>query len=167
MPALSDNTLSLWQNVVSAEKAIRASLRDFLVGNSAERLVLVRQALREPGGERAAAVRVLPYLTVAERMELFPDVVHLASWGHGMVQAARDAICALPREWVLSHIEAVVEPLLASSDEQGQFEEYRRFLELYQQLGDRNLIQRLAELSLQHPDEDVREAGAEFLAKNA
>ena len=68
--------------------------------------------LRQPGGERAAAVRVLPYLSVAERMELFPDLVHLASWGHGLIQAARDAICSLPRDWVLARIEAVAEPLL-------------------------------------------------------
>ena len=45
-PALSQQSLSLWNNVVSAETAVRDSLRAFLVGPSPERVELVRRALR-------------------------------------------------------------------------------------------------------------------------
>lgn len=155
----------LWQSVVSAETAIRDSLRAFLVGSSLERIELVRQALRRPGGERAAAVRVLPYLSIEERMALFPDLVHLASWGHGLIQPVRDTICSLPRDWVVTQIESVAEPLLLASNEKAQFEEFRRFLELYQQIGDRALLRRLAERALQHANEDVREAAEDILAQ--
>jgi hypothetical protein len=107
---------------------------------------------------------VLPYLNLADRQALFPDLVWLASWGHGLVQNARDAILSLPRGWVLARIEAIAEPLLAQSSAEGQFEEYRRMLELYQQLGDPDLVRRLAHRAAQHPDEDVIEAGHDFLA---
>ncbi|MDX1945770.1 MAG: hypothetical protein SFU86_10270 [Pirellulaceae bacterium] len=100
-------------------------------------------------------------------MELFPDLVHLASWQHGLIQSARDAIRRLPRAWVLARIEAEAEPLLAGSSEQAQFEEYRRLLELYEQLGDSALIRRLAERAAAHHDEDVREAGQDTLGRLA
>ncbi len=163
-PTLSDQAASLWENVVSAENAARDSLRAFLVGPAGQRVALVRQALRIPGADRAAAVRILPYLNSSERMELFADLVQLASWGHGLIQPVRDAICSLPREWVVARIESVAEPLLVGSHEQSQFEEYRRLLELYQQLGDVALLKRLTERALQHRDQDVRDAGQEFLA---
>jgi len=154
----------LWQNVVTAEAAIRDSLRAFRAAPSAERVRLVREALGKSGGERAAALRVIPYLSLSERQELFPELIRMTSWGHGMIQAARDAICSLPRDWVVARIESEVEPYLAASSEQHQFEEYRRFLELYEQLGDLDLLRHLAERAAQHADEDVREAAADALA---
>ncbi len=160
----SDDARALWQGVVHAESTLRESLRVFLSVSASDRVALLREALRRPGSERAVAVRVLPYLTLADRQALFHDLVWLSSWGHGLVQNARDAILSLPRAWVLANVEAVAESLLAQSSEDNQFEEYRRLLELYQQLGDAGLVRRLAERAMRHPDEDVHEAGQEFLA---
>ena len=161
-----EDAQSLWQGVVRAESALRDSLKTFLSATAGERVQLVRQAMRHPGSDRAVAVRVLPYLTLADRQTLFPDLVWLASWGHGLVQSARDAILTLPRPWVLARIEAVAEPLLAQSSQESQFEEYRRLLELYQQLGEPSLIRRLAQRAADHAEEDVSEAGREFLLSN-
>jgi hypothetical protein len=77
----------------------------------------------------------------------------------------RSAIKALPRDWVLARIEAAAEPLLIASTEQFQYEEFRRLLELYEQLGNEELLARLAQRALEHDDEDVREAGQDFLAR--
>jgi hypothetical protein len=167
MSPVSEHAQSTWNSLLSAETAIRESLRAFLVEPSVDRVALIRSALAKPGAERAAAVRVLPYLSMAERMELFPDLVWLASWAHGQTQAARDAIGLLPKDWVLSRIEGVAEQILASASQQYQYEEYRRLLELYAQIGDRELLRRLAERACTHHDEDVREAGEEALAKLA
>jgi hypothetical protein len=165
MMPVSDHAQSTWTNLLSAETAIRESLRAFLVEPSVDRVAVIRNALAKPGSERAAAVRVLPYLSMPERMELFPDLVWLASWAHGYIQAARDAIHQLPKDWVLAHIEDVTEPILASANEQHQFEEYRRLLELFAQVGDQPLLRRLAERARVHHDEDVRKAADEALAK--
>jgi hypothetical protein len=165
MTTVSDHAQSTWNNLLSAETAIRESLRAFLVESSVERVALIRNALAKPGPERAAAVRVLPYLSMKERMELFPDLVWFASWAHGHIQAAREAIGQLPKDWILSRIESVAEPILASASAQHQYEEYRRLLELFAQIGDHSLIRRLAERARAHEDEDVREAGEEAIAK--
>ena len=104
------------------------------------------------------AMRLTKVLTPAELKALFPQLVALASWDHGMVQAARDRILSLPRDWVLQHIEEVAEPLL----QEGDYVEYRRFLELYVQL-DPELAARLARRAAAHADSDVKEAGEDFL----
>jgi hypothetical protein len=115
--------------------------------------------------QNSAVFQTLPHLSIAKRMEQFSVLVRLASCGHGHIQLDRDAIVSLPRDWVLARIEAVAEPLLAASCEQWQFEEYRRLLELYEQLGDSGLVRRLAERAIAHQDEDVREAGRHFLER--
>lgn len=163
MSTASSPMQPLWQNVVSAEAAMRESLQAFLHAGSGDRAAVVRKGLRQPGPERAAAMRVLPYLLFEEREELFPDLVELASTAHGGIQTVRDAIRSLPRDWVLAHIEEAAEPLLKAATAAYGFEEYRRILELYHQLGDRDLTRRLAERALAHEDEDVREAGQDAL----
>lgn len=165
MTPITEHAQLTWNSLLTAETAIRDSLRAFLGEPSGDRVALIRRALTKPGSERAAAVRVLPYLSMSERQELFPDLVWLASWGHGQIQAARDAIGQLPKDWVLSRIEGVTDRVLASATEQYQYEEYRRLLELFAQLGDRQLLRRLAERACAHHDEDVREAGEEALAR--
>jgi hypothetical protein len=84
--------------------------------------------------------------------------VFLASFSHGSIQAVRKLILSLPRDWVLSRIEEVAEPILRSGD----YDEYRRLLELYFEL-DRELASRLAARARAQEDEDVREAGEDFL----
>ena len=51
-----------------------------------------------------------------------------------------------------------VEPYLCT----GSYDEYRRFLELYRAL-DRELAWKLARRAAAHGDEDIREAGEDFL----
>ncbi len=72
----------------------------------------------------------------------------------------RDAILSLPSDWVLARIEQVSEPYLLT----GTHEEYRRFLELYQEL-DHPLTLALAQRAASHPDPDIREAGEDFLER--
>jgi hypothetical protein len=121
-----------------------------------DRVPEVQKAIR--GTDRMTALTVLPYLSLTERKCLFPELVFLASWAHGAVQVARDMILSLPRDWVLANIEREAEPHL----QDGTYDEYRRFLELYQLL-DRDLTIKLARRAAAHADPDIREAGEEFL----
>jgi hypothetical protein len=164
LPTHTESSSSLWQNVVRDFSVADASLRAFLIAPSTERVKAVRHALHK-AKEREAALQVLQRMSPQEQMDLFPDLVRLASCGHGHVQMVRSAIKALPRDWVLARIEAAAEPLLIASTEQFQYEEFRRLLELYEQLGNEELLARLAQRALEHDDEDVREAGQDFLAR--
>jgi hypothetical protein len=69
----------------------------------------------------------------------------------------RAEVLAMPRAWVLAHIEQAAYETLTLTDEW----EYRRLLELFQQL-DNGLAQRLVAHGLNSPDADIREAAEDF-----
>ena len=125
---------------------------------TAVRTALLHEALR--GRDRQAALALLPRLQAEDLEPLFSDLVFLASFSHGPIQLVRDAIRSLPREWVLAHSEPAAEPVLR----RGDWDTYRRLLELYEQL-DPDLTPRLAERAAVRPDPDTREAGDEFLRR--
>src|SRR5579884_430531 len=69
----------------------------------------------------------------------------------------RAEVFAMLRAWVLAHIEQAAYETLNLTDEW----EYRRLLELFQQL-DNSLVQRLIARGLTSPDADIREAAEDF-----
>ena len=112
-----------------------------------------------PGGnDRVTALYIARWLSADELMQVFGELVRLASFAHGSVQTVRDLLLSLPREWVLTHIEEAAEPQLHD----GTYDEYRRLLELYIQL-DHDLTLKLARRALMHSDPGIREAGEDFL----
>ncbi len=129
-------------------------------GVGAVRTALLHEALR--GRDRQAALALLPRLEREDLESLFSDLVFLVSFSHGPVQTVRDAIRSLPRGWVLDHIDEAAELLLR----RGDWETYRRLLELYEQL-DADLTRRLAERATVKPDADTRDAGDDFLRRIA
>ena len=138
MIPLSPTDDDLWRDLVEKEMAYLIAHRAFLVG-AKNRTAVVRNALR--GRDRHTALGVVRFLTEDERKELFETLVFLASSAHGSIGAVRDLVLSLPREWVLSNIEREAEPYLRD----GTYDEYRRFLELYEEL-DPDMTQRLARL---------------------
>lgn len=74
-----------------------------------------------------------------------------------LIVQGRSRVLALPREWVLEHIEQVAIAALDLSD----YWEYRRLLELAELL-DPGLLQRFVSLGLGNPDPDVHEAAEDF-----
>jgi hypothetical protein len=150
--------LRLWAALRDQENRMFVARRDFLV-NTTDRVGVLRAALDDPG-QRGTALRLLPHLREDEVRQLFDPLVRLCSVGHGDIVACRAAIRALPRDWVVDRIEASAEPVLAAGDD----EEYRRLLELYDDL-DPGLTQRLAVRAAAHDDPHVREAGRDFLER--
>jgi len=149
----------LWGQLVEAELNASKAFRAFF-SDGVDRVPWVRHGLRFGGMGRSAALRFFSYLTPLEQQQLFPDLVFMASWGHGSVGFARELILSMPRDWVLNNVEREAELHLR----EGTYDEYRRFLELYE-LVDAGMTQRLARRAAAHSDPDVREAGEDFLLK--
>ena len=75
-------------------------------------------------------------------------------------QAAHTAILRLPHDWLAQNLETAILPLLDSADHID--------FDFFVQLGwkiDRALTRKIAQLALANPDADVRELGADCLAK--
>ena len=153
----SDDQITIWERLVESHKAFASASHEFLA-TDVDRVALVRSALR--GKDRSTAIYMLSCLPASELQALFSDLVFLASFSHGSVQKIRDAILSLPKAWVLANIEAIAEPLLQA----GTYDEYRRLLELYAAL-DHGLALQLARRAADHGDEDIREAGEDFLVE--
>ncbi len=126
-----------------------------------DRVALVRNALSRPGGNsRAVAVTLLKRMNREEQKVLFPQLVQLAHAAHGPVGAVREIIQSLPREWVLTHIDAEVERIL----EKEEYDDYWMFLELYAAL-DAERALKLARRAANHPDPNIRELGLHGLPR--
>lgn len=153
----ADEDLRLWERLVESHLAFVSASTEFINGD-VDRVPIMKRALRDR--TRATALYLAPYLSAADKQALFPEWLFLASFDHGALHLVREIILSLPREWVLNNIESVTAELLKDAEPL----DYRRFLELYSLL-DRNLALRLAERARNHSDEEVAEAGEEFVEK--
>jgi hypothetical protein len=77
-----------------------------------------------------------------------------------VITRGRSEILAMPRDEILRNIERVAADSLPLGDEW----EFRRLLELYEQL-DRGLLKRLVEGGLQSENPEFREAAEDFRGK--
>lgn len=148
---------TVWRRLVESHLAFVTAGKEFM-SEGVDRVRLLRKALLGP--DRITAIHVASYLRQDELAELFRELVFLASVSHGLAGAIRKLLMSLPREFVLREIEEVAEPLLR----EGDYDVYRRLLELYSEL-DAGLVRRLATRAAQNPDEDIREAGLDFLGE--
>lgn len=154
MSALTTNPI--WQRVVEGllqPARFEAAQRDFLK-LSTNRVAVLKEAMLTPGLARHAALHLFPKMTLDEQKQVFPELIQAARSAHGPIGAVRDLLCALPRDWVLAHIDALVEPILLDED----YDDYWMFLELYEQL-DPIRAMTLARRAMAHPNADIRELG--------
>jgi hypothetical protein len=148
--------LARWLAYVDAERAADAA-RQALFAQRAGLIELLRHGCHEPR-ERAAVLGVASRLPAEELQELFPELLALASFGHGLTEAYRQVILRLSRPWLRANIEKIAAPLLTNGDH----EQYRALLELYARI-DSALALDLARAAEQSSDPDIREAGADYL----
>jgi hypothetical protein len=154
------DALLFWEKLRNRPDNISHLFEEFEKINANDRISLLRSALH--GSDRVLGIMLLPYLKENEKMEVFPDLIFLASFTHGGLAIVRETITSLPKEWLLKRIEETAEPYIQNGD----YEQYRRFLELYS-LIDKVITQKLAITALQSPDFDIKEAGEDFLLKDA
>lgn len=74
-----------------------------------------------------------------------------------VIERGRAAVLAMPRQWVLEKIEQAAAAALDLNNEW----EYRRLLELFQQM-DHALARRLIDRGIGGPNAEIREAAADF-----
>jgi hypothetical protein len=156
-PSPSARALALWEAVLAAERARREAWLALFEDRSQLAPVL-RRGLHDPGS-RAVALEVASKLKPSELQELLPELLDLATYVHGLTRRAREVIMILPRDWLANSIERAAERVI----EYGEEEQFRLLHAIYTDI-DRALAKNLAQRALSHPDEDVREAGREFLS---
>jgi len=152
---LTEQEQAIWSNLVQSHVQFAQASSAF-IQNPINRVKIIKKGLHDKN--RQTAIFFLEYLNQDETKELFGDLVYLASFGHGAILAIRDSILSLPKDWVLSRIETVVEPYLSDDDD----ETYRRFLELYARL-DTELVHKLAARAIKSNNPEIKEAGMDFL----
>ncbi len=155
MRMISSEDESRWHTLIERPSAFLLARMD-LRQNGASLVELVARGLHEPS-ERATALDLLPSLSEEDQKRLFPEVLALAAYTHGLTDEAIRALLSLPRAWVLENMEASAEPLLRD----GTYEEYRMLLRIYAELS-LDLARALALRALTSEDPDIREAGEDF-----
>lgn len=151
------NDQQIWTSLVEAFESYLKAEKEFF-SSDVNRVQILKSALR--GRDRLTALHLLRYINSQELLQLFDELVFLASFAHGGVKIVREIIESLPRSWVLENIETAAEPYLQN----GSDDQYRRFLELYIGL-DKEFARKLALRAKQSSDFDIREAGDDFLQK--
>ncbi len=157
--SLSTTNSTLWERLVETQAQSSAAFRAFTAAG-VHHVAPIGKGLRTPGLQRQVALDVIPYLSLDEKKELFPDLIQAARAAHGPVGAVREIILSLPGDWVLAHVEAEVDAILQSEE----YDDYWMFLELYQDL-DRDLARKLAHRAAAHVDAEIRELGEDWLEK--
>lgn len=161
-----DTETSVWDQLTDlhfaynqAGIAYTRAMQQFLA-DDIDHVAFLRQGLRENTHIGRMSQRILRGLKAEEALQLLPEILyaycHFTS--DGDLQQPRDFVLSLPHAAVLDKIEEASEPLLID----GTADQYRRLLELYEQI-DGALLQRLAERALRSQDAEVSEAGADYL----
>jgi hypothetical protein len=152
---LSQSDRAIWRRLVKSYMAFSQSLKDFF-SEGTPRVPLIKEAFRR--GDIATVLYVARHMKGDELKQILDELVRVST-APGYAGTVREVILALPREWVLANIEKAVDLVL---EDDATENEYRRTLELYREL-DENLMLNLAQRALKHVDEDIQEAGRDFL----
>ena len=156
---LTENDITLWRRFCKAERDFLAARWEFL-SRCTDTKSVIKQALNNGPG-RNSVLRLLLYLDFQEKVPFFDDLVDLGSVDHSDVDLVWKVILSFPKDFLLANIEKSAETVLSNAT-QDAYVEYRCLLALYFKI-DYQLTYRLAQRALQSEDEDVREAGEDYM----
>lgn len=151
---------SLWREVIEAHEASLAAQRRF-VTLCHDPVPIFERALADPR-ERGLALTFLKQQPDYVRLKLLEPLLVLALVGHREIGLVREVLLGMPRDTVRAAIARRQDEMLRDAGE----EEYRRLLELLEHL-DVNACRTLAERVISHADEDIREAGEDFMQRTS
>ncbi|HEM7891384.1 MULTISPECIES: hypothetical protein [Burkholderia] len=154
---MKDKENGSWKDLKEAFR-IYVKLRDGFVKKPSA-VSFVQRAFSVPE-ERAMAIDLVLSYPESERVVFFRQLISMSSYVNGFTEECRNLILELPRDWVMKNIEAEVDGVLVN----GGYEEYRCLLELCCEL-DRGLMIKFAKRALDSSDEDIKDAGADFLSR--
>jgi hypothetical protein len=150
-----------WDRLIEVRNEYHSILGNMLASDRSTVVEFVNESLLKPN-ERYVALAVAESFTPDELKNIFKNLVLTASWAHAHTMTARNLVLKIPCEWVLQHIETVMEPILAT----GEPDEFRRMMELAWKI-DRALLLRICKRAVIHPNSEIREAGEDFIEKLA
>ncbi|WP_175836800.1 hypothetical protein [Burkholderia anthina] len=154
---MEEQDVESWRKLKGAFSAYIGLRQEFLKKESAANFILDAFSVPE---ERSIAVSLVASYPVTERLIFFKQLISLASYVNGLTEDCRRLILELPRDWVMSRIESEVGQMLANAN----YEEYCCLLELCYGLN-RDLMIKFAKQAQGSEDEDIKEAGADFLSR--
>jgi hypothetical protein len=155
--AMKDEDINSWDDVKRRHHEYIQAKGSFLKNPSAA--LIIKRSLAVPE-DRALALDLISNYPDSESVEFFSQLISLASYVNGFTETCQDLILGLPREWVMRNVETAIDEILADGD----YEEYRCLLELCCKL-DRELMIKIARRASSSLDEDIKEAGADFLLR--
>jgi hypothetical protein len=123
----------LWDEL-TAVYAQYTLLTQKLFEENVDRVALFKKTLRIPGIDRATALHLFKYLDENERKQLLGELVFLASFNSGYTVYARELILDLPRKWVLSQIEGIIQEAVNAETDDFKEITYDCLLLLYREL---------------------------------
>ncbi len=123
-----------------------------------ERIIQMKAAFRQNHWGRF--LQMAEEASFDEQAACLFELLQTSHFNTPNISKARQIIWAMPRQWVLEHIEAEAEPILAVAT----YWEYRRLLELCAGL-EEELTQRLARRAVLQADAEIQEAGQDFLTE--
>lgn len=152
-----------WQELDEAYTQFSNAKNKYLkLREAAMRSIDVAEVLKlgTPGVPRDIAFEKAANLSIGKRKEIFPDLVAYASYTHGFTEASRNLILSLPREWVLSNIEKIADPILKN----GGYEEYSAILALYKLISP-SIFNSLINYCASSDNSELREAASNYIGK--
>lgn len=160
---MTTRTLDLWKELDEAYTQFSNAKDNYLkLREVAMRSIDVVEVFKLgiPGISRDIAFEKAKDLSIEKRKEIFPDLVAYASYSHGFTEASRNLILGLPREWVLSNIEKIADPILKN----GGHEEYSAILALYKLISP-SIFNSLIAYCAASDDSDLREVASNYIGK--
>jgi hypothetical protein len=146
----------LWQDFVNAENAM-VSARMRLLAKKAPLVETLRQSLGHPS-ERGTALRLLLILDISVSQALFHELIYQASWGSCDIELCREVIYAIPKPWLMEHIESELWPIV----ENGGEAECHCLAQLLDELEFSALLSKLVDYCLQSSNPDILEVGDDY-----
>jgi hypothetical protein len=142
----------IWQQVLDGRRKWTRACQAF-IAEETNRVEILRRGLCGNSTAKVVSLGLAQYLETSEQLQLFDKLVALCI-PIEYATRARQIVVSLPRDWVLSNVETVVDPILQDADQSA----YRMILELYMLL-DRRLAMKLAGRAVAQRDEIIKEAG--------
>lgn len=145
-----------WRRYVEADLSL-AEARKALIQCDEPLVSTLRAALSVPE-DRGSALRLMNATPYPQWIEVFPDLLDLATTGHSDIGLVRRLLSTLPGGYLDSFLWVEVDRALVAADD----EVFRRLAELLSDLGRHDDLRALVALAEASDDADTQEVAADF-----
>jgi hypothetical protein len=161
---IMDNKLILWESLFAAYANYSEQVNLFLKEDGYADVVKSKLFSKE----RNLALKLISLLPTQGKELFLKELIHQGSFVHGSTEYCWKLISEMSHDYVAKNIEKEAEEMLSKyKEDRDVYEIYRCLLTLCQKLGYSELVQKIALRALSSPDNDVKEAGMDFIKRDA